>query len=409
MEQNPSSFLEFPLSDGALQTFDSVDAVRAWVQREQEFWGWLDKIAPAALGLSDDQRPRLFKSLRAIRNTLNPNPPESFNLGSLKASLAQYAKLGLVSSTPRGAFVQSLRERFGDVAAAASVAQYLGSIWGQPQNVPLEQRHLIELGRHAVAFFDFGLGEDVNVAFQTSIEQLTGDFRTRSDQQLSAFRSELSAIKAEREQATAERLDWAAQTKKTWQEALERINQEAVAALESIKNTEKAFKEQMKLRASVKYWEKESSKHTARGHWQKGFILVYALAVCALAFCSVPPAFEFVKATALALEGKSSTPLLILAGMGIFIVSVALWIARILVRVYVEERHRALDASERAVMAETYQALTNEGTVTESERVLVLSSMFRPAGDSPTKEEGPEMLQHAILAKLLDAKPVSKG
>lgn len=59
-------------------------------------------------------------------------------------------------------------------------------------------------------------------------------------------------------------------------------------------------------------------------------------------------------------------------------------------------------------MAETYSALTSEGLISEAERILVLSTMFRPAGEGSNREEGPETLQHAILAKLLDVKAPTK-
>ncbi len=186
---------------------------------------------------------------------------------------------------------------------------------------------------------------------------------------------------------------------------LDRVNSEANVAIEQIHNTEKAFKEQMKLRSSVQYWNAQAKKHSDRANWQKAVIIVYGAAIYLVGFYTVPTFLNFAKATATALMGLSSVPLLILAGVGVFTVSVVLWVARILVRVYMEERHRALDAGERAVMAQTYSALTSEGLVSEAERVLVLSTLFRPAGEGAPREEGPETLQHAILAKLLDVRP----
>lgn len=405
MEKALSPLLEIPLPDGTSQTFDNLGAVNAWVKREELFWNWLEKIAPSSLALTEDQRPILIKNLRQAKQILlTPNPPDASNLGAVKAALSLYAKKGLASEMPRAAYITDLRSRFGDIVAAAAVAEYLGSTFGTLQNVAIEDRHKIETGRFANVLFDFALGKSTAGAYRSTYEKLTGEFKGRAEQQFAAARLELATIKAEREEASRSRDEWKAQSEKSWEGILERINVDANGALENISNTEKAFKEQMKLRASVKYWSGQSGIHTKRGHWQKLILLGYAIAVCVICQQTLPGAFDFVKTTAIDLEGKSSTPLFILAGSGIFVVSVALWIARILVRVYAEERHRALDASERAVMAETYSALTAEGLVTEAERVLVLSTMFRPAGESPNKEDGPETLQHAILAKLLDSR-----
>lgn len=381
-----------------------MEEVQAWVQNEVTFWSWLEKIAASKLGLTEDQRGKLHKSLRQARERLYPNPPDTVNLGGVKASLAQYASLRLVSSTPRAAYVESFRARFGDMAAAASVAQFLGSVWGQPQSIPQEHRYEVELGRHAIFLFDFGLGKGVNHAFRSSFEKLSSEFSGRAEQILTNARSGIATIKAEREQASADQVEWRKLAERSLQETLERFNEAANTSIDSIGNTEQAFKEQMKLRASVKYWEAQSDKHVRRGHLQKLIILLYATAVSLLSYWTAIPFFDFMKSAAADLEGKSSTPLLILAGLAVLLVSIALWMARILVRIFMEERHRALDAAERAVMAETYSALTAEGLVAETERVLVLSTMFRPAGESSAKEDGPETLQHAILAKLLDVK-----
>ena len=199
---------------------------------------------------------------------------------------------------------------------------------------------------------------------------------------------------------------WAKQAQDGWLEMLARVNHDVAESINQLLNTEKAFKEQMKLRSSVKYWLAKAREHQTRAHAQKGYIAAYAAIAAIVSYIYAPTFFGFAKATAIELGERSATPLLILSGASIVAVSIVLWGARMLVRVYLDERHRALDAAERAVMAETYCALTNEDLVSEAERILVLSSLFRPSGESNSKDEGPDTLQHAILAKLLDGKPV---
>ncbi|MCZ7595516.1 MAG: DUF6161 domain-containing protein [Hyphomicrobium sp.] len=217
-------------------------------------------------------------------------------------------------------------------------------------------------------------------------------------------RKEIAGLRAEREQANTDRQAWTEKASAEWKEMLDRVKTEVAASIEGISNTENAFKEQMKLRSSVRYWRDKAKEHRNRAHLQKFYIGAYAVVVAVIAYMVLPGFFAFVKTTAIELGEGSSTPLLILTGAGILAASIALWIARMLVRVYLEERHRALDADERAVMAETYCALTHEALVSETERVLVLSSLFRPSGEGTNKEDGPDTMQHAILAKLLDGK-----
>ncbi|HRQ25650.1 DUF6161 domain-containing protein [Hyphomicrobium sp.] len=372
------------------------------------FWKWLDKVKPGQIGLVEDARGKLLRPLRLASNVLVENSPEPIALANLKSTLEQYTSLELTSDSPRAAYVESFRVRFGDLAAAAAVAQYLRSSWGPDQNTPSDNRYGVELGRLAILLFELGLGKGVNPAFRSSFEKITAAFNTRAEQQFADSRSELAAIQLERERSEVSQKEMHGAFEQSWNSMLERVESEAKAAISSIENTEAAFKQQMKLRASVTYWSTQSSTHLKRGHLQKVILLGYGIAIAAAGFWAAPPFFEVVKSTAVDLEGKSTTPLLMLTGVGIFLISIALWGARILVRIYMEERHRAMDAAERAIMAETYSALTDEGLVSDAERVLVLSSMFRPAGESSNRDDGPETLQHAILAKLLDSKAAPK-
>ncbi|MDQ8698737.1 DUF6161 domain-containing protein [Hyphomicrobium sp. LHD-15] len=403
--ESTSPYFAFPTSEGTSRIFDSLEDVRSWVQGELEYWAWLEKIRADKLGLAEDQRNRFFKHLRAARDALGSNPPTPDNLAVARTSLNSYASLGLLSETAPAAYIESFRARFGDVAGAAAASEYLRSAWGPDQITPYENRYSVSLGRLAILLSELGLGKGVNHAARSSFDKLVAQFNTSAAQLIADFKSEIQLAKAERVQSSLDRDGWRSQSEISWSEMLDRVNNEANAAIEQIHNTDKAFKEQMKLRSSVQYWNTQAKKHRDRANWQKAVIILYGSVIYFVGFYTVPAFLNFAKTTATALMGVSSVPLLILAGVGVFVVSVVLWVARILVRVYMEERHRGLDAGERAVMAETYSALTSEGLVSEAERVLVLSTLFRPAGEGSPKEEGPETLQHAILAKLLDVRP----
>ena len=71
------------------------------------------------------------------------------------------------------------------------------------------------------------------------------------------------------------------------------------------------------------------------------------------------------------------------------------------------ERHLEIDAGERVAMIKTYLALTAEDKVSEVERPLVLSPIFRPATDGIVRDDGSTALPiEAIAAKLVEtAKP----
>ena len=134
-------------------------------------------------------------------------------------------------------------------------------------------------------------------------------------------------------------------------------------------------------------------------------MFVYLVVASLLAGGSIWYSFGQVVGLARELGDKASAPMLLLAGSTLLFISALVWIARILVRIYFDERQRSLDAFERSTMAETYSALTHEGLVTPTERIVALTALFRPSSDGSGRDDGaPEALHQALLAKLMDQK-----
>jgi hypothetical protein len=67
----------------------------------------------------------------------------------------------------------------------------------------------------------------------------------------------------------------------------------------------------------------------------------------------------------------------------------AFWIGRLLTKLYLSEHHLRNDADERAIMTETYLALTAENAASEGDRNIILGALFRGTPDGIVKEDGP--------------------
>ncbi|MGP6248250.1 DUF6161 domain-containing protein, partial [Aeromonas salmonicida subsp. salmonicida] len=66
-------------------------------------------------------------------------------------------------------------------------------------------------------------------------------------------------------------------------------------------------------------------------------------------------------------------------GVAAFTTSLAIWLIRILVRMYLSHNHMQMNSQERVVMTQAYLALISEGgSSSEEERNLVLQAIFRP-------------------------------
>ena len=85
----------------------------------------------------------------------------------------------------------------------------------------------------------------------------------------------------------------------------------------------------------------------------------------------------------------------------LIIMSLVMWAIRLQYRVFLSERHLALDASEKQAFAETYLAMKEGEDVTSDNEAIVLASLFRPTQDGIIKddENALDLSATAIIAK----------
>ena len=102
--------------------------------------------------------------------------------------------------------------------------------------------------------------------------------------------------------------------------------------------------------------------------------------------------FDTALALSLKPEGDLRAPVTVLASLGgaaLLGTTVYLWIARIVVRLFLSEIHLGMDARERVVMVDSYLALLNkdEGAIDNEHRTIILSALFRPTQDGIVKDD----------------------
>ena len=92
-------------------------------------------------------------------------------------------------------------------------------------------------------------------------------------------------------------------------------------------------------------------------------------------------------------------------GAVFFITTMIVWLMRVLMRVFLSERHLALDAAERRAFAETYLALLKGDQVMPEHEALILNSLFRPTQDGIIKDDGvSELGLHSFASKMLEGR-----
>jgi Family of unknown function (DUF6161) len=171
-------------------------------------------------------------------------------------------------------------------------------------------------------------------------------------------------------------------------------------AIQKFQSTEALYKEHMRLKGPVEYWSKKAKDHVEKARdyrwYLSWFAVIGAVVLVGGLYLLSDHAIE------VASNDKPSAIYLILATLGIVFSTIIFWIARVLTRLFLSEHHLAIDSEERSVMALTYLALTAEGKISESERILVLASLFRPTADGIVKDDAaPDISPSSMISKVL--------
>lgn len=147
-----------------------------------------------------------------------------------------------------------------------------------------------------------------------------------------------------------------------------------------MKNVEKTYDQKLALQKPVEYW-KEKEIHHAKLSKYFGFTTLATAIVIAIAYgFLVHWAFGNLSST----ENPKHWQIAILLVVAFF----AVWLLRILIRLFFSHQHLATDAAERKTMILTYIAMSREGgEFTHDDKKLILQHLFRAASDGIVKDD----------------------
>ncbi|WP_345195654.1 DUF6161 domain-containing protein [Kistimonas scapharcae] len=159
------------------------------------------------------------------------------------------------------------------------------------------------------------------------------------------------------------------------EESLNSLLQSYTEQMEALK---KRFNDDMATKSAVTYWSNKASDHKKYAKWFGGIAVFLAVVLIAVMAWGLYKAFS--------LETVAYWKMAIVAVMS----SLAIWIIRVLVRIFISKLHLAEDAEERVAMVKTYLALLQEDNGLDgTNKEMVLSSLFRPGSIGLIKDEAP--------------------
>jgi hypothetical protein len=334
-------------------------------------------------------RDQIRASVAAARQLAESESPET-RAQTEKLFRRIFNNRGIPATTEFPEYVAELRASRGDLVAVAAIA----SLSPTEPNTTLES-HLPEyrLGAFATLMFQMGLQTPSNAAvrkLRSEYESAISDSASDKEQFKSAAALALADVASKlQEQLSSDRLEIDA--------VIAEFVNDGNSAVDSVKSTEKAYLEQMRLQAAVTYWSTEATKHRRSESKIRKWLITYAIgAVLAIVGLLLLLSHFAANSTDLVQYVKYTA-------IGVLFTTVTIWVGRILLRLFLSERHLSIDAEERVTMVQTYLALTKESKLEPADRPLVLANLFRSGTDGIVKDDGsPDTMLTAILGRVLD-------
>lgn len=186
---------------------------------------------------------------------------------------------------------------------------------------------------------------------------------------------------------------------------VEHVQEETEASFRNtVAGLEAAFTQQQAIRAPVKLWsekqlEHEKAKERAFAMFLAGLTLASIITVILILALGIRPHFFETLLAPIGCDpqnpettcaGFSLKGTIIATGV-LSLYTLLLWFTRLQMKLFLAERHLALDARERQAFAQSFIGLVREGDVSEEaqeQRALVYAALFRPASDGTVREEG---------------------
>lgn len=347
----------------SLETFEDI---RPWLEAEKSFWNWVGNQFRKS-----PQLQKLWKHLndqwnsidQAIRNAEQHREADNFQgfVDNFQDQLTQIvnSKKFLLSSSPQAAFINDLKEKY-PVVAAYALSYFLGFEFQPDQNASFQG--------YATAFLhEKGLVSNID-AEKKSLSDLKIKFHSEFDSQLDRIKElsgQFETLKS--------------QIEETHKEQGKQFSEFREKGLKDLQEIEDIYDKKLALQSSVTYWENKGKLHEKLSRIFGGvsFCTIIGLAV-GLGWGSY----------LLLLTEADKPPYWKLALLGIIAV-LGVWLARLIVRIFLSHLHLGTDAKERVTMIQTYLALLREEHgLKDDERQLILQTLFRPSATGIVKDDG---------------------
>lgn len=388
--------IAFRVGEDGPVTVKGWDGLERWIEKERAHWAWLVPGTPVTD--AHNWATTVKNSWESVQQGARNIRGGGNSLAEASRALAPLANSPFIlSDGPEGTLVLEIRAIAGDTAGAFAYALLKGNLspnaarnrdemLGAILTVMPDVRNPVEISNRL---------QRERANYRSSLKSAIDRLDKANSERNTAFEEDLVRGKRIAAQMLRKRRD-------KWKAVQEAWQAQATNAVASIRAVEASYLEAMRLQAPVKYWQDKASEHASREWWA----IARLVAFFPLALAGLGKAFWESASYLLdhAAKPGSTTPValyvIITGGLAVFS-TLLFWIGRLLTKLYLSEHHLRNDANERAIMTQTYLALTKESAASDADRNIILAAIFRSTPDGIVRDDGPaDVSIQALLSKL---------
>ena len=387
--------IELTLADAHGEPIElmTVDDLVSFIDAEEQAWGWVKSGDRSRI----DMTGHFLNHFNTIRTWIDNFEKKQWNAQQLRENVASYYSGKkpqlLFSESAHGTIIRSIRDRMGLDSGCLALAFTTGRL--SPSFDSIEDARIWQLVVSPTMIGPEAWGSEM----QRQLKEIRTRMRSEITRQVNAsdaLRKDWGSSNADdrRRYRSLARMAVTMGSRRA-----QKISDRANSSVEKLDAVKDAYQEQMRLQAPVKYWADKSRAHSDSAFTWGAWIAIYLVLALLVVIAGFDNAWD-------ALDGEKLTSrhflLAAVVGAGL---TLMFWIARLMVRIFLAERHLHTDAEERRVMTQAYLALIKEGAASDQERIVILSALFRTASDGIVKDDGAgDISLPAMVARLLDSK-----
>ena len=389
-----SETIELPVGPERVKTFRGPKEVKNFIESERRAFEWLTATSrhdwqtshPHELANNVGQ---VYSNLSSKVENMVDAPEEDWEnkLGRVEHEFSRaYEMRGLVySSSPRGEFIEDLRDREDD--------EYAALVYFYMTDVARSDRVEDLRAAFEANWFKFDDGDSREESEEQSLGQLWNKWEQRYDSLLEDTESEASDLLS----FWDEQFSDVRSEQEDLQQSITEKDQEFSDLLSSaesdLDDLTDEYRDQIALLAPVEYWDDKAYTHS---FWSKIWGGVAALA-------GILAGITFIRQaqTVLGSEGQPNYAELIVL---LTFASLGIWGLRLLVKLFTSHVRLQRDARERSVMLQSFLAMLKEGHIDEEEKDTILSTLFRPAQDQSISGDSTPNNAPGLVSRLMSSK-----